>query len=135
MFAAVRLVESTNLLVGVLDEGTSYDFCMCNPPFFKDSVERDGVNKKQQVELSGADHEVITEGGEVQFVKKIISDSLKLRSKIRYCIEHCTHMHAYTCTHTAHRHTHTCTHAYTHTRMYTLIHTLWFLLHVSCTVQ
>ena len=81
MCAAVRLVESTNLLVGVLDEGTAYDFCMCNPPFFKDSVERDGVNKKQQVELSGADHEVITEGGEVQFVKKIISDSLKLQNR------------------------------------------------------
>jgi len=84
----VRQVESTNVLAGVLDEGTTYDFCMCNPPFFKDSVERDGVNKKQQVELSGADHEVITEGGEVQFVKRIILDSLKLQKKIRYCTAH-----------------------------------------------
>ncbi|XP_065893555.1 RNA N6-adenosine-methyltransferase mettl16-like isoform X2 [Dysidea avara] len=80
----IQKVEATNVLVGVLDDKTSYDFCMCNPPFFKDTMERDGVNKKHQVELSGADHEVITEGGEVQFVKRIISDSLKLRSKIRW---------------------------------------------------
>ena len=106
MCYAVRQVEATDVLVGVLDEGTSYDFCMCNPPFFKDTLERHGVNKKQQVETSGADHEVITEGGEVQFVKRIISDSLKLRSKIRYCV---LLSHSDTT-----QHTHTRTHTHTH---------------------
>lgn len=64
---------------------------MCNPPFFKDREERYGGGATHS-ELrpppgtfsSGTLGETVTAGGEVEFVKRIIRDSLTLRKRVRY---------------------------------------------------
>ena len=90
--AIVLQVDSDVVLDGIVDENTNYDFCMCNPPFFQDSMDRDGDTSNRTGTRPSppnpstskiADHETVTKGGEVQFVSRILADSLKLRTKIR----------------------------------------------------
>ena len=76
--------------MGVVKDAVCYDFCMCNPPFFKDKDEKVGLNSSRsghrpipQTHNTGNEAETITEGGELKFVERIISDSLKLKTKIR----------------------------------------------------
>ena len=76
--------------MGVVEKDISYDFCMCNPPFFKDreemlglSTSRTGHRPIPHTQNTGNETETITEGGEIEFVKRIISDSLKLGTRIR----------------------------------------------------
>ncbi len=76
--------------MGVVKDTVCYDFCMCNPPFFKDKEERTGLSVTRsghrpvpQTQNTGNETETITEGGELKFVERIIIDSLKLRMKIR----------------------------------------------------
>ena len=85
-------VDSGVVLDGVVDKDTDYDFCMCNPPFFQDSVDREGEKSNRTGMrpsppnpslFRATDHETLTEGGEIQFVGQILADSLKLRTKIR----------------------------------------------------
>ena len=79
------------MLVGAVDETVQYSFCMCNPPFFRDSEERYGGGGATRSKLrpppktfsGGTPGEMITEGGEVEFVKRIVQDSLVLRSRVR----------------------------------------------------
>ena len=81
------------ILEGIVDDDTSYEFCMCNPPFYQDAVEREGDGSDRTgahpSPLKMADHETVTEGGEVQFVSRILMDSLKLRTRIR-CVCVCS---------------------------------------------
>lgn len=63
---------------------------MCNPPFFNSSnLEEDkkryrkGQHQKIKNCTSGKMDEILSNGGETEFVKRIIQDSLKLRDKIR----------------------------------------------------
>ncbi len=60
---------------------SSFDFCMCNPPFFAD-LEETGLNEK--VICTGTSNELVTEGGEQSFVSKMITESVILKHKIRY---------------------------------------------------
>ncbi|KAI8807143.1 ribosomal RNA large subunit methyltransferase F-like protein [Cladochytrium replicatum] len=65
-----------------------FDFCMCNPPFFEDSVQRnDGLMKKADAPstvCTGSDVEMIAPEGEVGFVKNIISQSIEAPSRFRW---------------------------------------------------
>ena len=87
----VQEVSPDTVLEGVLDPAVSqYNFCMCNPPFFKDGEERLGgvasrSGRRPPAEtFSGASaRESITEGGEVEFVMRIINDSLTLKNRVR----------------------------------------------------
>lgn len=97
--AVVLQVDSDVVLDGVVDKNTSYDFCMCNPPFFQDSMDREGDRSNRTGTRPSppnpstskiADHEMVTKGGEVEFVSRILADSLKLRTKIRcVCVCNC----------------------------------------------
>ena len=69
-----------NVLLGIVKEGESFAFCMCNPPFFAD-IEKAGQNPKTV--CTGTAGEMVTEGGELGFVKRIIADSLFLTDRIR----------------------------------------------------
>lgn len=73
--------QKDDVLLGVVKEGESFAFCMCNPPFFKE-IEQAGRNPKTV--CTGTAGEMVTEGGEVGFVKRIIADSLFLTNRIRY---------------------------------------------------
>jgi len=88
-------VRDTDILQGVIkDLSETFDFCMCNPPFF--SIDEMGVgNVESPKEDPGGsrpppiglnspkESERQAEGGEVQFIKQMIKDSLELRETVK----------------------------------------------------
>ncbi|KAJ5836328.1 hypothetical protein N7447_002354 [Penicillium robsamsonii] len=64
------------------------DFTMCNPPFYTSSYELNkSAEQKERDPFSvctGAEVEMVTNGGEVAFVKKMIDESLQLRDRIQW---------------------------------------------------
>lgn len=78
------------LLKDVIDPNIKYNFCMCNPPFFSTSHE---LNPKYQSRserrpaprnaFTGQTTEVVASGGEVQFISKLIKESIDLKSQIK----------------------------------------------------
>ncbi len=67
-----------------------YSFCMCNPPFFKDTEERlggvmsrSGRRPTAETFSNATRSEAITQGGEREFVSRIVHDSLKLRNRVK----------------------------------------------------
>lgn len=87
----VKLVSEDAMLKEVVDpETTHYAFSMCNPPFFKSEEEKLGglsshgdLRPLPSTFSTGTEKETTTEGGEVEFVKRMIEDSLTLRDRIR----------------------------------------------------
>lgn len=65
---------------------------MCNPPFFgnanelcsqlKRKINRPASNNAFAAEM----HEVLTEGGEVKFISRIIDESVQFQNRIRFSI-------------------------------------------------
>ncbi|XP_047250595.1 ribosomal RNA large subunit methyltransferase F isoform X2 [Capsicum annuum] len=64
------------ILVGVVKDGETFDFCMCNPPFFE-TIEEAGLNPKTS--CGGTVQEMVCPGGESAFIARIIEDSVQLR--------------------------------------------------------
>ncbi|KAM9966751.1 hypothetical protein ACTFIR_006980 [Dictyostelium discoideum] len=61
------------------------DFCLCNPPFFKDLNENNcNNNNNPKSNCTGSVNEMVTDGGEFEFVKRIIKESFQLKCKIRF---------------------------------------------------
>uniref|UniRef100_A0A804P4P6 U6 small nuclear RNA (adenine-(43)-N(6))-methyltransferase n=1 Tax=Zea mays TaxID=4577 RepID=A0A804P4P6_MAIZE len=69
-----------HILVGVVKESESFDFCMCNPPFFE-STEEAGLNPKTS--CGGTAEEMVCPGGELAFITQIIEDSVSLKNSFR----------------------------------------------------
>ncbi|KAL6848348.1 hypothetical protein ACP4OV_021642 [Aristida adscensionis] len=69
------------ILVGVVKESESFDFCMCNPPFFE-SIEEAGLNPKTS--FGGTTEEMVCPGGELAFITQIIEDSVSLKNSFRW---------------------------------------------------
>lgn len=100
---AIKNVETNNLkdritvmsqqkdskIFSQLDNDVSYSFCMCNPPFFKsledafNSNNRTGHRKKPRTPITGNSNEIACDGGECEFVKGMVKESLDLRTKIK----------------------------------------------------
>lgn len=62
-------------------------FCICNPPFYssKDEVigeNRTGKRKAPSSFHSGSNSELITDGGELGFVQRIVNESLQLQENV-----------------------------------------------------
>ena len=86
-----EVAQGSFLKIPLEDEDmTEFDFCMCNPPFFVSEFEAShGIarsDKRNQPSgvCTGTETETVTSGGEVEFVKGIIKDSLFLKEHIRY---------------------------------------------------
>lgn len=83
-------VKKTNsekpVLLGVVKDGESFDFCMCNPPFFE-TMEEAGLNPKTS--CGGTPEEMVCSGGEHAFITRIIEDSAKLKHTFRYTLYRC----------------------------------------------
>lgn len=86
----VKKVTDDILLIGLIDEEDTYDFCMCNPPFYSDHLEAQGItssrndNRSESSSVSTASEaESIAWGGEVRFVTQMIDESLVLKTKVR----------------------------------------------------
>lgn len=64
------------------------DFVMCNPPFFtsKQDMQATHENKKRSPSAvcTGTETEMITEGGDLGFVTRIIEESAKLRDDVQW---------------------------------------------------
>uniref|UniRef100_A0A1J3EL50 U6 small nuclear RNA (adenine-(43)-N(6))-methyltransferase n=1 Tax=Noccaea caerulescens TaxID=107243 RepID=A0A1J3EL50_NOCCA len=69
------------VLVGVVKEDETFDFCMSNPPFFE-TFEEAGLNPKTS--CGGTPEEMVCNGGEQAFVTRIIQDSTVLRQRFRW---------------------------------------------------
>lgn len=83
----------------------SFDFCMCNPPFFdigEKPADRSGHRVGKKVAgRAGTDTEMTTPGGEAGFVSRMIADSAVLGGAVRWCVSlHVTalgHAHSLLC--------------------------------------
>jgi len=64
------------------------EFCMCNPPFYECASEMLATAASKQRPpnsvCTGAEVEMVTPGGEVAFVSRMIHESIVLRSKIQW---------------------------------------------------
>ncbi|KAB0366310.1 hypothetical protein FD754_010466 [Muntiacus muntjak] len=78
-FIKVVKVSQETLLMDALKEESEIicDFCMCNPLFFASQCPPSSVN-------TGRITDIRAEGGELEFVRKIIHDSLQLKKRLRW---------------------------------------------------
>jgi 23S rRNA (adenine1618-N6)-methyltransferase len=66
------------------------DFTICNPPFFNDthdmisSLKGEGKSWRPNSICTGAEVEMVCEGGDLGFVTKIVNESLTLREKVQW---------------------------------------------------
>ncbi|KAM9320300.1 RNA N(6)-adenosine-methyltransferase METTL16 [Gastrophryne carolinensis] len=91
LIKVVKVPQKTLLMDALKEEsGIIYDFCMCNPPFFANQMEAQGVNSRNSRRPppssvnTGGITEIMAEGGELEFVKRIIHDSLQLKRRLRW---------------------------------------------------
>ena len=71
-----------------LKPGKTYDFVMCNPPFYE-SIQDQTLSRTKKTNdpfavCTGASHEMITEGGELKFVRQMIQESFGLQDCIHW---------------------------------------------------
>ncbi|XP_069768247.1 RNA N6-adenosine-methyltransferase mettl16 [Narcine bancroftii] len=91
LIKVVKVPQKTLLMDALKEESEIiYDFCMCNPPFFANQMEAQGVNSRNPSRPppssinTGGITEIMAEGGELEFVKRIIHDSLQLKKRLRW---------------------------------------------------
>lgn len=64
------------------------DFTMCNPPFYSSKTEMqkcaDNKDMAPSAVCTGAEVEMITNGGEVAFVNRMIDESLLLKDRVQW---------------------------------------------------
>uniref|UniRef100_A0A4W5PEA5 U6 small nuclear RNA (adenine-(43)-N(6))-methyltransferase n=1 Tax=Hucho hucho TaxID=62062 RepID=A0A4W5PEA5_9TELE len=91
LIKVVKVPQKTLLMDALKEESAIvYDFCMCNPPFFANQLEAKGVNSRNSRRPppssvnTGGVTEIMAEGGELEFVKRIIHDSLQLKTRLRW---------------------------------------------------
>lgn len=87
----MKQVSAGTVLTGAVDAEVTYDFCMCNPPFFSNEEELDLCTKSRSATRptphnarTGAIGELVVEGGEVAFVSQMMRESKELETKVRY---------------------------------------------------
>lgn len=72
----------------MLIEKFSIDFTMCNPPFYESRVEMlSSAASKQRppfTACTGSETEMVTAGGEVAFVSRMIDESMLLKSNVQW---------------------------------------------------
>ncbi|KAG0256029.1 Methyltransferase-like protein 16 [Mortierella polycephala] len=70
------------------DGNNCYDFSMCNPPFYESEQDIQGSfmgkEDRPSAVCQGTSNEMITKGGEVQFVKQMVDESSSRRERIRW---------------------------------------------------
>jgi 23S rRNA (adenine1618-N6)-methyltransferase len=74
------------VLRGVVREGETFTFCMCNPPFFN-SMDEAGLNPNTA--CGGTETEMVYPGGEETFIKEMFRDSLTMKDSIHWFTTMC----------------------------------------------
>jgi 23S rRNA (adenine1618-N6)-methyltransferase len=59
------------MLTGAVREGERFHFCMCNPPFFGSL---DESNQNPSTACGGTPAEMVCEGGEAAFVRRMLDE-------------------------------------------------------------
>jgi 23S rRNA (adenine1618-N6)-methyltransferase len=84
-------IDKGNIFKGVILEGESYDFTMCNPPFYGSEEEAVKANMSKQRKLgtyeerrnfAGHAHELWCNGGEALFIKRMIKESVAYKGQV-----------------------------------------------------
>lgn len=88
-FITIVEVKGENLLEDIIDDKI-YDFCMCNPPFFSNTQELHPFFKSRKINrphpknaFCASTNEVVSKGGEVEFITKLINESKNLGERIK----------------------------------------------------
>ncbi|RVE50846.1 hypothetical protein evm_004413 [Chilo suppressalis] len=80
---------SSTIISFALDEekDQSFDFCMCNPPFYSSVQDlcdsRNPTRPPPKNAFTGSPQELITEGGELNFCRKLITESHKYKDRVK----------------------------------------------------
>lgn len=84
-------MDSSALFDGLIDRTKHYDFLMCNPPFYSDTYECQGITNTRKSDRSSANsintaadiESIYDQGGEVEFVKRMINESRTYPTNVR----------------------------------------------------
>ena len=84
-------MDSSALFHDFIDQTKRYDFLMCNPPFYCDSSESQGLTNTRKSDRPSANsintaapvESIYDQGGEVEFVKRMINESQTYATNVR----------------------------------------------------
>ena len=84
-------MDPSGLFDGLIDRANHYDFLMCNPPFFTDTSEHQGLTHTRKPDRPSANsintasnvESIYDQGGEVEFVKRMINESESYATNVR----------------------------------------------------
>jgi 23S rRNA (adenine1618-N6)-methyltransferase len=98
--------NSQNIFSGVVKPNEHFDFCMCNPPFHQSAEQAKAVSQRKiqnliknktkrgshvskekhsaTLNFAGQSNELWCEGGELQFIQRMIAESREYASQIRW---------------------------------------------------
>lgn len=90
-FIQINEASSNTLLTDLVGSlNRIFDFCMCNPPFFSSTQELHPFFKSRKASrphpknaFCATTNEVVVHGGEIEFVTKLIKESIQIKSQIR----------------------------------------------------
>ncbi|KAJ3054235.1 hypothetical protein HK097_002351 [Rhizophlyctis rosea] len=86
----IKVLQSTGVLLlpDELFSEDTFDFCMCNPPFYESEEQVAAAKEAKALDsfavCSGTKSEMITEGGEYQFILRLIDESMGRKDHIRW---------------------------------------------------
>ena len=77
-----NITNEQGILTGaVRNDGETFSFCMCNPPFFEDMQE---AGRNPGTAFGGTVEESVYPGGEGAFVRSMVEDSFVLRDRVHW---------------------------------------------------
>ena len=84
-------MDRSDLFDGLIDPSKRYDFLMCNPPFFTDLSDCQGLTHTRNADRPSANsintganvESIYDQGGEVEFVKRMINESRTYAKNVR----------------------------------------------------
>ncbi|CAF3854538.1 unnamed protein product [Rotaria sp. Silwood2] len=84
-------MNSSALFDGLIDQANHYDFLMCNPPFFSDTFECQGLTNTRKSDRPSANsintaaniESIYDQGGEVEFITRMINESRLYATNVR----------------------------------------------------
>ena len=88
--------NKNDIFNGIINEDDKFDFTLCNPPFHKSKKEAKegtkrkilnlskGKNKRVSLNFGGQHNELWCDGGELEFIKKMITQSVTFKNNCRW---------------------------------------------------
>jgi len=72
--------SNNEIILNIIKENEKFTFCMCNPPYFSSTEEKIRLPSRDCI---AKDKELATEGGEEQFISRMIEESFECRSQFK----------------------------------------------------